>query len=112
VVRANRRVGAGGAGAAGLALAHALLLGHQPRAEQWGTPYSSRWDGTRSVDAIRAARPDADVWYADDALRWHHNRSRAVEAVRQADRVRLAAWRDQHPLDVVRVIAERRLLGE
>ena len=56
--------------------------------------------------------PDANASYADDALRWYHNRTGTDEASRQADRARLATWRDQHPLDVVRVIAERRLPGE
>ena len=69
-------------------------------------------DPVAAIDAIRSARPDANVWYAENALRWHHHRTGADESVRQADRARLAAWRDRHPLDVVRVIAERRLLGE
>jgi len=70
------------------------------------------WDPVAAIDAIRSARPDANVWYAEDALRWHHHRSGADQEQSNADRARLAAWRDEHPLDVVRVIAQRRLLGE
>jgi len=70
------------------------------------------WDPVDAIDAIRAARPEAHCWYAEDALRWQHNRLRASAAQRAADLARLAAWREQHPMDLVRLIAERRERGQ
>lgn len=67
--------------------------------------------GVDAVDAIavvRAARPIAAVAYAEDALRWWHKRSGASAGQRRDDRARLRASREANPLDVVRIIAERR----
>lgn len=69
------------------------------------------WDPVEAIDAIRKARPIANVWYAEDALVWHHERTGASPEGRQRDLERLADWRRQHPLDVVRVIREQRELG-
>jgi dual specificity phosphatase 3 len=63
------------------------------------------WDPVDAIAAIRAARPIANVWYAADALAWHHGR-RGTDP--REDLVRLEAWRLAHPLDVVRLIRERR----
>ncbi len=69
------------------------------------------WDPVDAIAAIRAARPQANVWYAADALRWHHDRH-GVDAVSAAAEHRaLEAWRDAHPLDVVRLIREQRARG-
>ena len=65
-------------------------------------------DPVDALDAVRSNRPIANVWYAEDALDWWHRRSGAAETVRHSDRRRVAAWRAAHPLDVVRIIAERR----
>lgn len=70
------------------------------------------WDPVDAIDAIRAARPEAHCWYAEDALRWQHNRLRASAGQRATDLARLAAWREEHPMDVVRLIAERRERGQ
>lgn len=79
----------------GPSLGFAVLL-------HWG------WDPIDAIDAIRAARPVANVWYAPDALLWHHARlgTDATDDLR-----RLKAWREQHPLDVVRIIRTQRDLG-
>lgn len=69
------------------------------------------WDPVEAIDAIRGARPIANVWYAESALRWHHDRVGASRAERREDRRRLREWRDQHPLDVVRLIAVQRAAG-
>lgn len=69
------------------------------------------WDPVEAIDAIRRARPIAHVWYADDALRWHHERTGADPARRRADHRRLAQWREEHPIDVAHVIAEQRRGG-
>ncbi|WP_170219448.1 dual specificity protein phosphatase family protein [Nocardioides litoris] len=66
------------------------------------------FDVVEAIDAIRTARPIAAVAYAEDALRWHHRRTGAPLTQRREDRARLKAWRQEHPLDVVRIIAERR----
>lgn len=79
----------------GPSLGFAVLL-------HWG------WDPIEAIDAIRAARPVANVWYAPDALLWHHERlgTDATDDLR-----RLKAWREEHPLDVVRIIRTQRALG-
>ncbi|RZS86882.1 protein-tyrosine phosphatase [Motilibacter rhizosphaerae] len=59
------------------------------------------WDPIGAISAIRTARPVANVWYAEDALRWHHGR-RGTNP--REDLKRLAAWRKKNPLDVVRII--------
>lgn len=66
------------------------------------------WDVVDAITAVRAARPISAVAYAEDALRWWHGRSGASALQRRQDRVRLKAWRRENPLDVVRIIAQRR----
>jgi dual specificity phosphatase 3 len=65
-------------------------------------------DAVDAIEMIRTARPIAAVAYAEDALRWWHQRSGAPSAQRRSDRARLRAWRADNPLDVVRIIAQRR----
>ena len=62
------------------------------------------WDPLDAIEAIRAARPIAYVWYAGDALRWHHNRQGTDP---YDDLLRLEAWRDANPLDVVHTIRQQ-----
>ena len=68
-------------------------------------------DPVEALDALRRARPIANTWYAEDALDWWHRRNDTPETVRHSDRRRVAAWRAAHPLDVVRIIADRRRAG-
>ena len=69
------------------------------------------WGPVAAIAAIRTARPQANVWYAGDALDWYHART-GVDADTAAEQhAALAAWREAHPLDVVRVIREQRALG-
>lgn len=63
------------------------------------------WDPVDAIAAIRAARPIANVWYAGDALAWHHAR-RGTDPY--DDLVRLRAWRLANPLDVIRLIRQQR----
>jgi hypothetical protein len=65
-------------------------------------------DPVDALDALRTARPIANAWYAEDALDWWHRRNGTPETVRHHDRRRVAPLRAAHPLDVVRIIAERR----
>ena len=66
------------------------------------------WDPVEAIAAIREARPVAFAAYAEDALRWHHEREGVPTGQQREDRERLFEWRQEHPLDLVRVIADRR----
>ena len=62
------------------------------------------WDPVEALAAIRSARPIANVWYAGDALEWRLARIGAGPAERRTARARVAQWREENPLDVVRII--------
>ena len=62
------------------------------------------WDPVEALAVIRAGRPIAHVWYAEDALRWHFDRVGATLAQQRTTRSRVARWREENPLDVVRII--------
>ncbi len=66
------------------------------------------WDPIDALDAIRAARPIAHVAFAEDALEWHLEKVAAPTADCLTARRRIAHWRAEHPLDVVRVIRAER----
>ena len=68
------------------------------------------WTPVEAISALRSARPVANVWYAADALRWHHGRTGATSSQIVADQTALARWRQDNPLDVVRLIREQRAL--
>ena len=62
------------------------------------------YDPVEAMTRVRTARPIAAIGYAEDALDWHH-RTHPVSRRRQVDeRQRLAGWRDQNWIDVVRII--------
>lgn len=65
------------------------------------------WDPVEAIAAIRAARPEANVWYAADALVWHHQRTGADGDLVRRQHAELAAWREANPLDVVRMIRQQ-----
>ena len=58
------------------------------------------WDPIDTIDAIRTARPQAFVAYAEDALEWHLTRTGASPTDQQRIRTQLAEWRQKHPMDV------------
>lgn len=66
------------------------------------------WDPVEAITAIRSARPQANVWYAADALDWHHDRTCVPTDEAEQQHAALAAWREAHPLDVVRLIHQIR----
>lgn len=68
------------------------------------------WDPVEAIAAIRAARPQANVWYAADALDWHHARTGVPETAAAEQHAALATWREANQLDVVRLIRELREL--
>ena len=70
--------------------------------------------GTDPVDALQAihdVRPQAYVAYAEDALRWHHARNDISTQQRRGDEERVARWRQENPVDLVRIIADQRDMG-
>lgn len=67
------------------------------------------WDCVDAIAAIRAARPQANVWYAADALDWFHQRTGTSPETARDDHARLVAWRESNPLDVVRLIRQVRI---
>jgi protein-tyrosine phosphatase len=66
------------------------------------------WDPVEAISAIRAARPQANVWYAADALTWHQVRTGVSPSAASEQHARLDAWRKANPLDVVRLIRQVR----
>ncbi len=64
------------------------------------------WDPVEAISAIRAARRQANVWYAADSLTWHHQRTGVDAETAAAQHTALAAWRQANQLDVVRIIRE------
>ena len=67
---------------------------------------SQGWDPVEAIAAIRAARPQANVWYAADALDWWHARTGVDAETAEQQRAALQAWRDANQLDVVRLVRE------
>jgi dual specificity phosphatase 3 len=68
------------------------------------------WDPIEALDAIRAARPIAWIAYADEALRWHHDRRGSAEQL-VVDLQRVDRWRQDNQLDVEQVIRAKRQAG-
>jgi dual specificity phosphatase 3 len=69
------------------------------------------WDPIEALDAIRAARPIAWIAYAEDALRWHHERRSSTDEELGRDRRRVAQWREDNALDLEAVIRLKRSQG-
>jgi dual specificity phosphatase 3 len=64
----------------------------------------SGWEPIEALDAIREARPIADIGYAGDALN-HYHRSHAIPADRRtSDWDRLVAWRHEHRMTLLRLL--------
>lgn len=58
------------------------------------------WDTVEALDAIRSARPVAFVAYAEDAVRWHLERTGAGRVARRVERKRVRQWREDNELDL------------
>jgi dual specificity phosphatase 3 len=69
------------------------------------------WDPVEAIATIRAARPQANVWYAADALDWCHTRTGVDTETAAEQHAALAAWREENPLDVIRLIRQQRERG-
>jgi dual specificity phosphatase 3 len=69
------------------------------------------WDVVEALDTIRSVRPIAWVAYAEDALRWHHERQGSPPADLDRDRRRVVQWREENHLDLEAVIRLQRSQG-
>ena len=63
----------------------------------------SGWDPIEALDAIRDARPIADIGYAEDALNHYHRNHAIPEKRRTLDRDRLVMWRHEHHMSHLRL---------
>jgi len=64
----------------------------------------SGWDPVEALDAIRDARPIAEIAYAEDALDHYHRSHDVPPADRASDRDRVAVWRSDHRAFPVRLL--------
>lgn len=69
------------------------------------------WDVVEALDTIRSVRPIAWVAYAEDALRWHHERQDSSPEHLDRDRRRVVQWREDNHLDLEAVIRLQRSQG-
>ncbi len=69
------------------------------------------WDAITALDTIRSVRPIAWVAYAEDALRWHHERQHSAPEELDRDRRRVVRWRRDNELDLEAVIRLQRDQG-
>ncbi len=63
-------------------------------------------DPVEAIHSIRSVRSIAAVGYAEDALDWFHDRRGVSIDERDEQHRCIAAWRDEYPLDVVRIIRQ------
>jgi hypothetical protein len=94
----------------GVLLAHCHMGINRGPSAGYAVLLALGWDPVDALAAIRAARPIANIWYAEDALAWHLDRVGAGAGERRTTYARLARWRQENPLDVVRII--RRIRDE
>ena len=66
------------------------------------------WDPIEALEAIRDARPMAEIEYADDALDHHHRRYDVSADQRVLENDRLEAWRRGYPTAGLRQVREPR----
>ena len=71
---------------------------------------AQEWDPLDALERIREVRPIAYVAYAEDALRWHHERRGTLDRL-PVDLDRVARWRSETSLDLDDVIRRKRQQG-
>jgi hypothetical protein len=108
VVRGGGRLGRGRVrGGPGRDRPHPLPHGHQPRAVARLRRAARAGLGPGRGDRGHpAARPQANVWYAADALDWYQARTGVDAETAEQQRRRWQEWRDANRLDVVRLVRE------
>jgi hypothetical protein len=62
------------------------------------------WDPIESLDAIRNARPIADIGYATDALSHYHRTHHVHPSQQAADREQLEMWQRGYPATGLRLM--------
>lgn len=77
----------------------------------YGALLALEFDPIEAIDAIRAARPIAGVGYAEQALDWSHGLLDRPSELCRYDQGRLAQWRHENWIDVVRIIRDQRSGG-
>jgi protein-tyrosine phosphatase len=97
--------------AGGVVLAHCHMGVNRGPSLGLAVLLAQGWDVIDALDAIRAARPIAWVAYAEDALRWHHDRQGSSPDRLRGDLIRLARWREANELDLREVIRTKREAG-
>ena len=99
------------AGAEAVVLAHCHMGINRGPSLGFAILLAQGWDPVEAITAIRKARPCANVWYAADALTWHQQRTGVDAATAAEQHAALESWREENPLDVVRIIREPRARG-
>lgn len=94
--------------AGGTVLAHCHMGVNRGPSLGFAVLLAQGWEPFEALDAIRAARPIAWIAYAEDALRWHHERRSSSAGQLERDRQRLDRWRAENELDLAAVIRKRR----
>ena len=61
-------------------------------------------DPVEAIGRIRSARLIAHTFYAEQALRWHHERTGTPAARRREERAALTEWRRRHPVTLQHVM--------
>lgn len=102
IVEATRDPGAG-------VLAHCHMGINRGPSLGYAALLAGGWDAIEALDAIRTARPIAAIGYAEDALAWHHSRTRSSRKQRRSDIKRVAQWRRDKDIDVETIIRRIRL---
>ncbi len=92
----------------GRALVHCHLGINRSPSAAFAILLTMGWTPIEALTAIRRARPIANAWYAEQALAWHLKRTHTSATLAAREHRRVAAWRREHPLDVVRVIRDIR----
>lgn len=80
-------------GAGGVVLTHCHMGINRGPSAGFAVLIDQGWDPVDALAAIRAARPIANVWYAEDAVKWHLDRTGASPREHEATRARVARWR-------------------
>jgi dual specificity phosphatase 3 len=97
--------------AGGTVLAHCHMGINRGPSLGYAVMLAQGWDPVEALDAIRRARPQAYVAYAEQALQWHHVRAGSSVEQHAADQARLKRWRAAHALDLESVIRLKRQQG-
>lgn len=66
------------------------------------------FSAVEALEAIRSARPIANIEYAEQAADWYHRRHGSSDSVRFGDRRAIRRWKDENPVNVAWVISRIR----